>query len=308
MPLPSKRAKKSAKSRSVLLPYEQLPTYPLPPLPEVTDPELLKRVFTHSSLFEKQRGRFEEPNGEPAKHYEKLEHVGDSILGMVVTTWLGETKPALTPGSATKLKAMLVSNATLSHLSGQYNLPQRLNGDPELLPVLRASTDVRAALMEAYIAAIYYSHPLEDRRRVAMDIIDAWLREMYEPMFDICYNWMKAENEQYHRASAAGLDGSVVLLTEEEMKRIDDAARGMAPLVTMYCNRQGRQLSWEEETYETLVGKLCKIKCCVDGVELGEGTRSVRKAAKSVAAWEAAKKLGLIPAEPIASSEQRLIA
>lgn len=33
--------------------------------------------------------------------YEKLEHVGDSILGMVITTWLHETKPLLTIGTAT---------------------------------------------------------------------------------------------------------------------------------------------------------------------------------------------------------------
>lgn len=193
-----------------------------------------------------------------------------------------------------KLKAMLVSNATLSHFSGQYNLPQRLDADPELLPVLRATTDVRAALVEAYIAAIYYSYPAEDRRTVALGIIENWLREMYEPMFDFCYNYMKAENRQFHLASAAGLDGTVELLTEDQMLKIDNAAKGMALLVTMYCNRQNRKIEWQEEQFETYVGTLCKIKCCVDGVELGEGTRSSKKAAKSVAAHEAAKKLGLV--------------
>jgi hypothetical protein len=56
-------------------------------------------VFSHSSLSEKVKGRFE--SWGPAKHYEKLEHVGDSILGMVVTTWLHETRPSLTCGTAT---------------------------------------------------------------------------------------------------------------------------------------------------------------------------------------------------------------
>jgi ribonuclease-3 len=100
-PLPSKRFKKNPTSRAVLVPVEQLPTVPLPPLPTIEDPELLKHVFTHSSLFEKVRGKFEDPVDQPAKHYEKLEHVGDSILGMVVTTWLHETKPRLTCGTAT---------------------------------------------------------------------------------------------------------------------------------------------------------------------------------------------------------------
>ena len=67
----------------------------------LTIPDLLKQVFSHQSLFERVRGRFEEPVDKPAKHYEKLEHVGDSILGSMVTTWLHETRPRLTPGSAT---------------------------------------------------------------------------------------------------------------------------------------------------------------------------------------------------------------
>jgi dsRNA-specific ribonuclease len=56
-------------------------------------------VFTHHSVFPRSRGHFEEPDCHG--HYEKLEHVGDSILGMVVTTWLHELKPGLTCGTAT---------------------------------------------------------------------------------------------------------------------------------------------------------------------------------------------------------------
>lgn len=101
LPLPSKRYKKNPTSKALLIPVEQLPVFPLPPLPVIADPELAKHVFTHCSLFEKTRGRFEDPEDSPAQHYEKLEHVGDSILGMVVTTWLHETKPNLTCGTAT---------------------------------------------------------------------------------------------------------------------------------------------------------------------------------------------------------------
>lgn len=99
-PLPSKRFKKGAQVRSLLIPVEQLPVYALPKLPVITDPILEKQVFQHQSMFEKVRGRFEDPEDQPAMHYEKLEHVGDSILGMIVTTWLQETKPLLTCGTA----------------------------------------------------------------------------------------------------------------------------------------------------------------------------------------------------------------
>lgn len=89
-----------------------------------------------------------------------------------------------------KLKSHLVSNATLSHISGLYNLPSRLKGDPNQLPVLRALTDVRAAMVEAYIAALYFSSPADKRMTEALPMIDSWLREMYEPLYDFFFTYM----------------------------------------------------------------------------------------------------------------------
>lgn len=101
LPLPSQRFKKG--SKNLLLPPELLLAYPLPPLLPIADPELRAKVFAHESLFDKEKGRFEEDpsGGGTERHYEKLEHVGDSILGMVVTTWLQKVHPRLTCGSAT---------------------------------------------------------------------------------------------------------------------------------------------------------------------------------------------------------------
>ena len=106
-PLPSKRAKLKPHTRALLLPVEQLPVFPLPPLPVIEDEKLRKQVFTHQTLFDKVKGKFEEPEDNPATHYEKLEHVGDSLLGMIVTTWLHEAKPRLTCGTATVSWTML---------------------------------------------------------------------------------------------------------------------------------------------------------------------------------------------------------
>lgn len=99
-PLPSKRFKKGSQARASLVPVEQLPVFPLPTLPVISDPALEKQVFTHQSCFPRRKWRFEDPEDDPSLDYEKLEHVGDSILGMVVTTWLHELKPRLTCGRA----------------------------------------------------------------------------------------------------------------------------------------------------------------------------------------------------------------
>lgn len=106
-PLPSKRFKKGSHARALLVPVEQLPVFALPPLPLISDPGLEKQVFCHQSMFPRRKWRFEDPEEDPSGDYEKLEHVGDSILGMVVTTWLHELKPHLTCGTASVSQLIL---------------------------------------------------------------------------------------------------------------------------------------------------------------------------------------------------------
>jgi phage terminase large subunit GpA-like protein len=84
------------------------------------------------------------------------------------------------------------------------------------------------------------------------------------------------------------------ILTEDEMARIDSAAQGMSNLLQMYCQRQDKQCRYEEERYETHCGILWRMRLFVDGVSVGEATRSGRRMAKNVAAWEACKKFGLV--------------
>lgn len=119
LPLPSRRQTRRATGAGVLIPVERLPLLPLPPLPPILDAKLERVVFSHQSLFPRDAGVFEYPvtfrhtgagkegNGEWGEwdggvpHYEKLEHVGDAILGGVVTTWLHRCWPGLTCGTAT---------------------------------------------------------------------------------------------------------------------------------------------------------------------------------------------------------------
>lgn len=186
-----------------------------------------------------------------------------------------------------------MSNATLSHLSGLYGLPQRLNADPNLLPLLRVSTDVRAALLEAYIAGVYVSFPVSERNSKALGTITEWLREMYDPLYDFFYNFMKKEHEQHQNAVGTDFEGNVIVMDPAEIAKVDEQARGMLLLLKMHVKAYERELRFEEQRHETSIGTLFQLKCLVDGMELGEATRAGRNQAREVAAWEAAKKLGL---------------
>jgi len=175
-----------------------------------------------------------------------------------------------------------------------YNFPQRLNGDARLLPVLRAQTDVRAALVEAYIAGVYFSFPPEKRMVDGIKCVTAWLREMYDPLYDFFLQHMQNEYKQHYSVMGTAYDGTVqVAASPEELDKLDAIAEGMALLLKMYGTQRERKIEYESERFETSVGILWRMRCSVDGIEMGDATRSSRYRARNAAAWEAAKKLGL---------------
>lgn len=80
---------------------------------EFSDKRLLRSALTHPSAVE----------GEPVSaSYERLEFLGDSILGMIVALALFESYPDFDEGKLTRLKVSLVSGATLSEVSAELGV------------------------------------------------------------------------------------------------------------------------------------------------------------------------------------------
>lgn len=86
---------------SLVLPL--LPEFDLPPLPPIVNEHLARLVVTHSSFHSepKQATSLELKRSNPTDNYEKLEHVGDALLGAVATTVLQDLYADLPPGTAT---------------------------------------------------------------------------------------------------------------------------------------------------------------------------------------------------------------
>ena len=73
-----------------------------------TNKELIEAALTHPSAVE----------GKPVSaSYERLEFLGDSILGAIIATELFERYPDMDEGQLTRLKISLVSGHTLSIVS-----------------------------------------------------------------------------------------------------------------------------------------------------------------------------------------------
>jgi ribonuclease-3 len=111
------------------------------------DPELLELALTHRS--------FAYENGGIA-HNERLEFLGDSILGQAVTVMLYTENPTLDEGDLAKRRASLVSSVALAEVARTIGLGEYLRlGRGEEQTGGRDKSSILADTVEAIIGAAY---------------------------------------------------------------------------------------------------------------------------------------------------------
>jgi ribonuclease-3 len=132
-------------------------------------PALLEQALTHSSLaFEQsvQAAQNEKPapdRGEkPLMDNEKLEFLGDAVLGLLVAQSLYESFPDLEEGDLTRLRAALVSRKHLANVAESLHLGQHLRlGRGEERNGGRRKAVLLANCFEAVLAAVYLDAGIE---------------------------------------------------------------------------------------------------------------------------------------------------
>ncbi|MGM7669992.1 ribonuclease III [Microbacterium sp. A93] len=116
------------------------------------DPETLVLALTHRSYAY-------EHGGLPTN--ERLEFLGDSILGFVVTDHLYRTYPALTEGDLAKMRAAVVSTRALASVARTIRVgPSILLGEGERRTRGADKDSILADTMESLIGATYMEHGL----------------------------------------------------------------------------------------------------------------------------------------------------
>jgi ribonuclease-3 len=117
-----------------------------------SNPELLRRALTHSSLANESRvGPISTLNDN-----EQLEFLGDSILGFLVAEALVHRFPESHEGELSRLKAHLVSAAHLHGVARRLDLGSCLDlGRSEEMSGGRSKKTLLVDALEALIAAIY---------------------------------------------------------------------------------------------------------------------------------------------------------
>jgi ribonuclease III len=122
----------------------------------------LDRAFTHPSL-----------TSEPTESYERLEFLGDAVLGFVIANALFERYPGEREGHLSRVRAHVVSRKSCAEVGRELGLDTLLVERAEVSSDVSQSGNVLAALVEAVIAALYLEHGLE--------AIEAPVTEAFEP-------------------------------------------------------------------------------------------------------------------------------
>ena len=126
------------------------------------NPDLLEQALTHSSFANEQAGPDRCDN-------ERLEFLGDAILGFVVSAVLFERCPQLDEGRLSRLRAFLVSAANLVHHAEQVRIGEYLRlGKGEEKSGGRRKPAILADAFEALIGALYLDAGLERTREVLL--------------------------------------------------------------------------------------------------------------------------------------------
>jgi ribonuclease-3 len=132
------------------------------------DAELLDRALTHRSFAY-------ENGGLPTN--ERLEFLGDSVLGVVVTETLYLAHPELSEGQLAKLRAAVVNARALADVARTIGLGEHVKlGRGEEITGGRTKSSILSDTVEAVIGAVYLSCGFA----VARDVVHL----LFDPLMD----------------------------------------------------------------------------------------------------------------------------
>ena len=115
---------------------------------------LLERALTHSSAAVTR-----------IESNERLEFLGDAVLGLVVCEQIFQHRPKLPEGEMTKIKSVVVSRQTCAQIADGLGLTDLMVIGKGISSVAAMPASLPAAVLEAIIGAVYLDGGLEAARR-----------------------------------------------------------------------------------------------------------------------------------------------
>jgi ribonuclease-3 len=148
---------------------------------EFRDKELLAQALTHRS-----RG---------ADNNERLEFLGDSILGFIVAEWLFQRFPGVAEGKLSRMRSAVVRREKLAEVARELNLQQTLIlGEGEYKSGGFDRDSILADALEALIGATYLDSGLDEARQLVVRHFETALNSLAP---EIGYKDPKSRLQEY---------------------------------------------------------------------------------------------------------------
>jgi ribonuclease-3 len=125
------------------------------------DPELLRLALHHASSANHR-----------VQSNERMEFLGDAVLGLVICQTLYERLPEALEGDMTKIKSAVVSRRACAHVARNLRLTEGLVLGQGMETGEHMPSSLAAGTLEAVIAAIYIDGGLEAARRFVLKHMD----------------------------------------------------------------------------------------------------------------------------------------
>ena len=180
------------------------------------DKQILEQALTHAS-FRSSSGQLH--------HYEKLEFLGDRVLGLCVAERLYIEFPDADEGELSVRLNALVSGKTLAEFGDELNIDQFIRTGSDLnLSTGKRVQSLRADVVEALIASIYLDGGLEPAKNFVSRLLDNRINQPDAARRDsktALQEWAHAKGlgtPKYREKEKAGPDHDPVFTVEVKVK------------------------------------------------------------------------------------------
>jgi ribonuclease-3 len=138
----------------------------MPKLPTIKDENLLRQALTHRSYVNEHPGAGE--------HNERLEFLGDAVLGFLVGELLYKRYPEMSEAQLTRLRSNLVDEKQLAKFATQLGIGDLIQlGKGAIKEGGRQNPSLLSDTFEAYIAAYFIESGIEAVRKFVQPLFTA---------------------------------------------------------------------------------------------------------------------------------------
>jgi len=155
------------------------------------DGQLLDEALTHASVTD-----------DRLQSNERMEFLGDAILGFIVCEYLFNRYTDLREGDLTKIKSAVVSRRICARISDKIGLTELLTLGKGMSSRADLPSSVSAAVYESIVAAIYLDAGIDEARRF---ILEHMLPEIEDAEASTHLNNYKSLLQQYAQRTESDL-------------------------------------------------------------------------------------------------------